>query len=168
MSTVPAMAKATTSGGDMRKLALMLWWTRASKLRLPESTEAATMSSARRRPRCRVERAGVADAGGAAVADGLETEFVEFLLEAGFFEVIGDHAAAGAEAGFHAGLTVRPRALAFWASRPAASMTLGLLVLVQLVMAAMSTEPWRDGVLDPALAVDGDFPSGRLGFGHRW
>jgi hypothetical protein len=28
----------------MRKLALMLWWTRASKLRLPERTEAATRS----------------------------------------------------------------------------------------------------------------------------
>ena len=39
------MAKATTSGGDMRKFALMLWCTRASKLRLPLSTLAATMSS---------------------------------------------------------------------------------------------------------------------------
>ena len=28
----------------MRKFALTLWWTRASKLRLPESTEAATTS----------------------------------------------------------------------------------------------------------------------------
>jgi hypothetical protein len=32
--------------------------------------------------------------------------------------------------------------MAFLASRPAASMTVGLEVLVQLVMAAMSTEPW--------------------------
>ena len=47
-----------------------------------------------------VERAGVTDAGGAAVADGLETEFVEFLLEAGFGEVVGDDAGAGPEAGF--------------------------------------------------------------------
>jgi len=44
MSTVPARAKATTSGGDIRKFALMFWWTRASKLRLPESTLAATRS----------------------------------------------------------------------------------------------------------------------------
>ena len=44
MSTRPAMAKATTSGGLIRKFALMLWWTRASKLRLPESTLAATTS----------------------------------------------------------------------------------------------------------------------------
>ena len=47
MSTVPAIAYATTSGGDIRKLALMLWCTRASKFRFPESTDAATMSSAR-------------------------------------------------------------------------------------------------------------------------
>ena len=44
MSTRPARAKATTSGGDIRKLALMFWCTRASKLRLPESTAAATRS----------------------------------------------------------------------------------------------------------------------------
>ena len=39
------------------------------------------------------------------------------------------------------GFTVRPFAFAFFASRPAASMTLGLEVFVQLVIAAMSTEP---------------------------
>ena len=44
MSTRPASAKATTSGGDIRKLALIVWCTRASKLRLPESTLAATRS----------------------------------------------------------------------------------------------------------------------------
>jgi hypothetical protein len=42
--TRPASAKATTSGGDIRKLARILWWTRASKLRFPESTLAATRS----------------------------------------------------------------------------------------------------------------------------
>ena len=44
MSTRPASANATTSGGDIRKLALTLEWTRASKLRLPLSTLAATRS----------------------------------------------------------------------------------------------------------------------------
>ena len=39
------------------------------------------------------------------------------------------------------GLTVRPRALAFRATRPAATRTLGLEVLVQLVIAAMTTSP---------------------------
>jgi hypothetical protein len=39
------------------------------------------------------------------------------------------------------GATRSPACTAFWASRPAASSTLGLLVLVQLVMAAISTSP---------------------------
>ena len=44
MSARPARAKATTSGGLIRKLALMFWWMRASKLRLPERTAAVTRS----------------------------------------------------------------------------------------------------------------------------
>ena len=43
---------------------------------------------------------------------------------------------------FTAGFTLSPRATAFFASKPAASMTLGFEVFVQLVIAAMSTEPW--------------------------
>jgi hypothetical protein len=39
------------------------------------------------------------------------------------------------------GCTFRPASTAFLASRPAASSTLGLEVLVQLVMAAISTSP---------------------------
>src|SRR5262245_14249467 len=45
------------------------------------------------------------------------------------------------------GLTLRPRAAAFWASRPAAIITDGFDVLVQLVMAAMTTSPWCSGKL---------------------
>src|SRR5262245_30939328 len=40
------------------------------------------------------------------------------------------------------GLTARPRATAFCASRPAASITDGFDVLVQMVIAAMTTSPW--------------------------
>ena len=40
----PASAYATTSGGEARKLARMLGWMRASKLRLPDSTAAHTRS----------------------------------------------------------------------------------------------------------------------------
>jgi hypothetical protein len=43
-STVPAIAYATTSGGDARKFALRFGWIRASKLRLPDSTAAQTRS----------------------------------------------------------------------------------------------------------------------------
>src|SRR5574338_132916 len=42
--TVPARPNATTSGGDIRKFALMFAWMRASKLRLPDNTAAATTS----------------------------------------------------------------------------------------------------------------------------
>jgi hypothetical protein len=41
---VDASANATTSGGDMRKFDFTFWCTRASKLRLPESTEAVMRS----------------------------------------------------------------------------------------------------------------------------
>ena len=51
----------------------------------------------------RVERAGVADAGGAAVADGLEAELVEFLGQAGGVEVVGDDAGAWSERGLDVG-----------------------------------------------------------------
>ena len=47
----------------------------------------------------------------------------------------------GASDDFTDGLSFRPFSMAFLASKPAASMTVGLEVLVQLVMAAMSTEP---------------------------
>ena len=45
----------------------------------------------------RVERTGVADAGGATVADDVEAELVEIGLQPGFRQVIGDDARAGGE-----------------------------------------------------------------------
>jgi len=48
----------------------------------------------------------------------------------------------GARDDFTAGPTVSPRSTAFFARRPAASMTEGFEVLVQLVIAAMRTLPW--------------------------
>nr|AIF18301.1 hypothetical protein [uncultured marine group II/III euryarchaeote KM3_82_C12] len=47
----------------------------------------------------------------------------------------------GAKLGFTHGLIVRPCFLALRASKPAATMTLGLLVLVQLVIAAITMSP---------------------------
>ena len=69
MSTRPASANATTSGGLIRKFALTLWWTRASKLRLPRQDAGDDqVVLGDRLFEVRVERAGVADAGRAAVA----------------------------------------------------------------------------------------------------
>ena len=50
------------------------------------------------------------------------------------------------------GATVRPRATALRASSPAPTITVGLEVLVQLVMAAMATDPVRM-VVDAPSAV---------------
>ena len=44
MSTRPARAKATTSGGEARNAAFTCGLTRPSKLRLPDSTAATTIS----------------------------------------------------------------------------------------------------------------------------
>src|SRR4051812_22395566 len=49
----------------------------------------------------------------------------------------------GASDAFTHGRVVSPRATAFCASRPAATSTDGFDVFVQLVMAAITTEPWR-------------------------
>ena len=51
--------------------------------------------------------------------------------------------------------TLRPRSTAFLASRPAASMTLGLEVLVQQVIAAMTTSPWRSSTRSGLGSVSG-------------
>ena len=47
----------------------------------------------------------------------------------------------GAKLGLTHGLIVSPNSLALRASKPAATMTLGLLVLVQLVIAAITISP---------------------------
>lgn len=46
ISTVPAIANATTNGGDAKKLALVNGWTLPSKFLFPLNTEATTMSLA--------------------------------------------------------------------------------------------------------------------------
>ena len=51
------------------------------------------------------------------------------------------------------GLRVRPRSIALRASRPAPTMTLGLEVLVQLVIAAMTTRPWSSSNVVPSSRV---------------
>src|SRR4029453_10921459 len=59
------------------------------------------------------------------------------------------------------GLEVRPRSTALRASSPAASITDGLEVLVQLVRAAMTTWPWSRSKLVPSPRVTGTRLPGR-------
>ena len=49
----------------------------------------------------------------------------------------------GASEALTQGLRRRPSSFAFFASRPAATSTAGLEVLVQEVIAAITTSPWR-------------------------
>ena len=58
----------------------------------------------------------------------------------------------GARLVFTHGRTLRPRATALRARRPAASITEGLEVFVQLVIAAMTTEPWRSSPRSPPIS----------------
>ena len=54
------------------------------------------------------QRARIADAGGAAVADGLEAEGIEVLVEARSLEIVGDHSGSGREARLHPRLCGEP------------------------------------------------------------
>ena len=54
------------------------------------------------------QRAAVADAGRAAVADEIETELLKRRVQPGLVVVVGHHAAAGGEAGLHVGLDRQP------------------------------------------------------------
>ena len=54
------------------------------------------------------ERARVADAGRAAVADEVEAELLERLEQAGALEVVDDDPRAGRERGLHPGLGAQP------------------------------------------------------------
>ena len=93
MSRRPASAYATTSGGDARYAARTCGWMRPSKLRLPLSTAATVRSSASMRSATSFgQRAAVADARGAAVADEVEAELLEGSEQARPLEVVGDHA----------------------------------------------------------------------------
>ena len=65
------------------------------------------------------------DARRAAIADQVEAQLVQVILQAGSFEISGHYSQAGASEFFTFGLTVSPFSTAFLASNPAASITLG-------------------------------------------
>ncbi len=56
----------------------------------------------------RVQRAGIANAGGATVADEIETKLVEERLQAGLVQIIADDARAGRERRFDSGIDRKP------------------------------------------------------------
>src|SRR5437763_11883326 len=71
----------------------------------------------------------------------------------------------GASDVFTQGFASRPRSTAFLARSPAATITWGFDVLVQLVMAAMATWPWSSSNVAPPAVVTGTRCRGRLALG---
>src|SRR5688572_29720165 len=141
-STVPAIAKATTSGGEARKFALRLGWMRASKLRLPDSTAAQTRSlvaiasliSAVRSPALPMHVVHP-------YAATLKPSRSRYVRSCAFSRYSVTTREPGASDVLTCGATVRPFSTAFFASSPAAISTLGLLVFVHDVIAAIRTSP---------------------------
>ena len=88
------------------------------------------------------QRAGVADAGRAAVARPGGSRAAPGTASARPRQVVGHDLRARARGSSSpTACWRRPRSTAFWASRPAATITAGLDVLVQQVMAAIATAP---------------------------
>jgi len=88
-----------------------------------------------------IERSRVADTGGAAERHDVEPQPVEERLWPVLVRYSLTTREPGASEVFTHGLTLSPRSTAFFASKPAASMTAGFDVLVHEVMAAMTTSP---------------------------
>ena len=86
---------------------------------------------------------GVPDARRAAVAHEVEPQRFQVRGEAGPVEVLGDDLGAGSEARLHVRRDAQAEVDRLAGRRPAAIMTAGLDVFVQLVIAAMTTEPSR-------------------------
>ena len=117
---------------------------RPSKLRLPLSTADGDEVALGHRLGDRLgQRAAVADAGRAAVADGVESRACRATRSGRPCRGSrSPRASPGPGWSSRTACTVSPFSTAFFASRPAAIITEGLLVFVQLVMAAITTAPW--------------------------
>ena len=132
-------------------------WIRPSKLRFPDSTAHTARCPARHRLGDTVEkRAGVADAGGAAVADEVEAERGEGLGESGALEVVGDDPRSRCQRGLHPGFRSQSPLDGPLGEKAGADHHLG----VRGVGAA------RDGGDDDVAVVDDHVVASRLG-GHR-
>jgi hypothetical protein len=96
------------------------------------------------------ERTGVADAGGAPVADDVEAARLEVGEQARRRQVLGHHLGSRSERGLHPGLAGHAELTALWATSPAATITSGFEVFVQEVMAAITTSPSPSSKVDPS------------------
>ena len=90
----------------------------------------------------RIERPGISDAGRAAITHQIEAELIQIRLQArSSRDTQSPRASRAPDEVFTVGRTFNPCSTAFFASNPAASITLGFEVLVQEVIAAIKTSP---------------------------
>ncbi len=89
----------------------------------------------------RLQRPGVADAGGAAVADEVEADGVEIFLQPGGFQVFGHHLRARGERGLDPGLAVEAERARLAGHETGADHDIGFEVLVHEVIEAITTLP---------------------------
>src|SRR4249920_162369 len=116
---------------------------RPSKLRFPDSTEAATMS-------CSLIAAEISAGSGPELPiqvvqpkpTRLNPSLSRSFCSPDFARYSATTCEPGASEVLTQGLAVRPFAAAFRARRPAPIITLGFDVLVQDVIAAITTSPW--------------------------
>jgi len=96
------------------------------------------------------KRAGVPDTGRTAVADDVVAEVFEVREKPRRFEIFGDDAASGRETRLDVRGDVEPALDRLRARRPAAIITDGFDVFVQLVMALTTTLPCPISVVSPS------------------
>ncbi len=140
--TEPARAYATTRGGDARKLSLVKGWIRPSKFLFPESTLDPTRSFD-------VTASVISGFSGPELPIQVVQPYPTTLNPSDsrsskrpvFLRYSVTTFEPGARLVLTQGCDVRPNSCAFLAKSPAAIITTGFDVLVQLVIAAIKTEP---------------------------
>ena len=120
----------------------MLWWTRASKFRLPESTlRGNQIVLSDDLFDGRIEWTGISDAGRAAVTDEIKAELIQVGLQSGLFQILSHDSRTGCQRVLNRRTNGQPMLDRLLGQQPGASMTLGFEVLVQEVIAAIKTSP---------------------------
>ena len=99
------------------------------------------------------ERPRVADAGGAAIADDVETERLQIRQQTGLRQIPGDHLGTGGKTRLDVTRHIETELDGFAREQPAPSITDGFEVLVQEVIAAMTTAPLSIRAVTPSTAT---------------
>ncbi len=110
-----------------------------------------------------IERTGVADASGAAVADRLEPKLIELVLQAGFVQVIRHDTRSGSERSFHRWLHGQTKSVGFFRQQARGEHDAGVGGIGAARNRRDQNRTVGDGIADAALAIHGN--GCRLGLG---